>query len=432
MVKNQNRGAYNLDIVSKIGIFASFLLVTVLSVYLYSPVIKSHAEEGATTNVAANIGSVIALTLDANELNLSTNPNNFVHDALNVSVSTNSQFGYTLTLEDADDSSNMTHANSSITDVITSTFTGAKSSSDMDANTWGFSLDTTSYYSIPVLDSPVALKRTNSVMTEAYDTTAVDFGVKVGILTAGTYRDTVRFTAYVNGVDGTPEDGPNPGDPGGGSGTMQSFSCSDLPNVGDSGILTDSRDGNEYTIKRLADGNCWMTENLRLIGKTISSEDSNIPSGETWTIPSSSISDFKYKSNVYNTNNAYLDSTYGGYYTFHTATAGWITDSKTYVSSSKDICPKGWRLPTGGPGGEFQTLYNNYPSFTLLLGTPEFALSGRIYSDSFYDQGSDGLYWSSTSGSPSGAMSLYLSRLSVFPANNSSKYEGYAVRCIAK
>ncbi len=26
--------------------------------------------------------------------------------------------------------------------------------------------------------------------------------------------------------------------------------------------LTDSRDGNKYTISKLADGNCWMTQNL--------------------------------------------------------------------------------------------------------------------------------------------------------------------------
>ena len=56
----------------------------------------------------------------------------------------------------------------------------------MDDNTWGFSLDESSYYFIPTLGNPVALKRTNSVHS-GYDTTAVDFGAKVGAsLTAGT------------------------------------------------------------------------------------------------------------------------------------------------------------------------------------------------------------------------------------------------------
>ncbi len=430
MSKKQNRKMDNsLDILSKIGIFSLSLFVTATAVYFYSLVIKSHAEEGATLNVAANIGSVIALTLDANELNLSTNPNNFVHDSLNVSVSTNSQFGYTLTLEDADDSSNMTHTNSSITDVVTSAFTGSKTSGDMESNTWGFSLDNTNYYSIPVLGSPVALKRTNTTMETAYETTAVDFGVKVGMLTAGSYRDTVRFTAYVNGIDGNPDDGTTPSDPGGGE-TMQEFSCSELSNVNDSIILTDTRDGNRYTVKKLADGNCWMTENLRIINKTISNTDSNLPEGTTWTIPASSTSGFGFV--LSNNNKAYLDSTYGGYYTFYTATAGWGKISLNSGDAKQDICPKGWRLPTAGSYGEFQTLYKNYKSSALMQGDPGFVLSGYVFNDSVGGQGSTGFYWSSTIFAENTAHSLKITSSEVEKADRTIKGRGCSVRCIAK
>lgn len=43
--------------------------------------------------------------------------------------------------------------------------------------------------------------------------------------------------------------------------------------------LTDARDGTSYTVRKLADGNCWMSENLRfnLGGRTLTSEDTDIP-----------------------------------------------------------------------------------------------------------------------------------------------------------
>ena len=51
--------------------------------------------------------------------------------------------------------------------------------------------------------------------------------------------------------------------------------------------MLDKRDDEPYTIRKLADGNCWMTENLRL-GKTaveIESTLSDVPSGTSFTLP---------------------------------------------------------------------------------------------------------------------------------------------------
>ncbi len=43
--------------------------------------------------------------------------------------------------------------------------------------------------------------------------------------------------------------------------------------------LIDARDGSVYTVRKLADGNCWMTENLRLnlSGRKLTSADTDIP-----------------------------------------------------------------------------------------------------------------------------------------------------------
>ncbi len=207
--------------------------------------------------------------------------------------------------------------------------------------------------------------------------------------------------------------------------TMQTFSSSMLPEVGDSMQLKDERDGNKYTVKKLADGNVWMTENLRIANKTITAADSNVTSD--FTIPASSTSGF----NASNTNNAYVDSTYGGFYTFYTATAGTGGTSLRSGNAPSSICPKGWRLPTGGDSGEFNTLYGQYNSAALMMGVPSFALSGRVDNGSVYNQGSDGFFWSSTVSGAYQAYYLGLGSSSVNPTGGADKTYGFSVRCIA-
>ena len=208
---------------------------------------------------------------------------------------------------------------------------------------------------------------------------------------------------------------------------MQDFDSSTL-SANESKDLEDIRDGNIYTVKKLADGKVWMTENLRLINKTISSTDSNLPSGTSWTVPESSTSGFT----EYNTNSAYLNPTYGGYYTFYTATAGWGTNSVSSGNSSKDICPKGWRLPTGGSSGEYQTLYEKYNSSEAMQGDPGFVISGNVYNGSAVNQGSYGYYWSSTSSSKNNAYILGINSSDAYPTTYNSKNIGVTVRCLAK
>ena len=210
--------------------------------------------------------------------------------------------------------------------------------------------------------------------------------------------------------------------------TMQTFKSSMLKNAGDSMQLEDVRDGNVYTVKKLADGNVWMLENLRLIDKSISSEDSNLPSGETYTVPASDLSSF---TDSINTNSAYLDSTYGGYYNFHTATAGWGTDSVPVGNSYKDICPKGWRLPTGGASGEFRALYNNYNSSALMQGEPNFTLSGYVNNGYVSYKGSNGYFRSSTVSNATAAYGLSIGS-NVNDVSSTNKRYGYPVRCVAE
>ena len=102
-----------------------------------------------------------------------------------------------------------------------------------------------------------------------------------------------------------------------------------------------------------------------------------------------------------------------------------------------NICPAGWRLPTGGSGGEFQVMNDTVyagkaDSDSSIIGAPGlFRRSGYWY-NAFNSQGSSGYYWSSTQLSATYAHYLIFYSTGVNPAVNVNKYYGFAVRCVAE
>ncbi|MBO7699352.1 fibrobacter succinogenes major paralogous domain-containing protein [Candidatus Saccharibacteria bacterium] len=206
--------------------------------------------------------------------------------------------------------------------------------------------------------------------------------------------------------------------------------------------LTDSRDNNEYTVAKLKDGKCWMTENLKLVGNAtvgytdLTTTDSDVPTAGfrltssnsgTWCTTNSAACD--NQSMVLNSGN----DSYGTYYNWYAATAGTGKYETSSGNASNSICPRGWRLPTSGSSGEFQALYSNYNSASAMMSSPvNFVLSGRRYGSSTSSRGSGGYYWSSTALSSSYAYNLYLDSSNVYPADNFHKYYGFAVRCVAR
>ena len=425
---------------NKVGIFAGSLLVAFVATYIYSPILGSNADDRAGTSFKAtlNVEGVVGIRADVSELNLTSSVGAFVSAPVNVDVASNSQYGYTLSIEDADSNTNM--VSTEVSDVVSSNFSGSKTSSTMADNNWGYSIDNTDFYAIPVSGSPVAVKRTDTIMSTTYETTPVYFGVKVGMnLPATTYTDVVKFTAYVNGVDREPlKKNPNVDD-------NPKITIHDISNMqemrpticanttaGDSETLTDTRDGKTYTVRKLADGKCWMTQNLAIggnIAMTLHPSDSDIASG--FEIPASSRSGFYDQ----NTKNVYIDSTYGGYYTFYTASAGEGGTDKTSGDVEHSICPKGWRLPTGGRNGESATLYSLYYPTSTLTGDPGLTLSGQMFYGSAYSVGEYGFYWTSTVSHSSNAYYLSVD-LDDSDTNNPESYgskgNGFTIRCVAR
>ena len=219
--------------------------------------------------------------------------------------------------------------------------------------------------------------------------------------------------------------------------TMQNVTpsmCNNTPLYSVSGEtywLVDSRDGNYYGVRKLADNKCWMVTNLKLAGgTTISSADSNLSSG-SYKLPNSSTSGFDSDTGqfMYNGND-----TTGAYYSYLTATAGTgasVTSDGGQASGS--ICPKKWRLPTGNAStGEFTALYSAYGSNKTNLDAAWSPVYVGLYNGStLYDSGTLAYWWSSTSVSSTNARYLGENTSGgINPANSNRRRNGFSVRCV--
>lgn len=188
---------------------------------------------------------------------------------------------------------------------------------------------------------------------------------------------------------------------------------------GDTAQLIDKRDNKTYWVAKLADGNCWMTQNLDLdlSGRTLTPSDSDVSSnwrysgswytsvqnlststnavqgwdlGEyVWTTPgsadgcwpSTNLSDpdcapywqstagMTPMTTIRDDGIIVEGSTYdahylaGNYYSWTAATAGTGSSATSYSDVAEgSICPAGWRLPSmeTGYGGSFKGLISAY------------------------------------------------------------------------
>lgn len=415
------------ECINKLGVFIFFLMFSLLSAFIYSPVIGTNAI-GVMTNrggvdIDLEVDSVLTLSLDKDELNLNTVMNSFVEGSVTATVQTNSFLGYSLGIEDADLDTKMHHTSPDITDVLTSDFIGRVEAPQMELNTWGYSLGGGDYYRIPERGVP-ALAKHKSAYSLDLDETQIYFGARTGVLTSGTYTDTVIISAYVNGTyDGRPDKYML--EPGA-KALMQDFSfydCYRKMKVGDEFYLTDSRDGNLYKVKKLSSESCWMMDNLRLNVSELNSGTSNFSGGSFTVQYANSVEEFtSMVNNDFNANAAYVDET-GGYYTWYTAKAG----SGERTSS---ICPKGWDLPG---------YYNDVSDFSGLyysLNNPATDIKNYFpLSDGYLQPGSgiendSARYWTSTAGGTSDKAYAWL--VGAFSSQNyeENKNFGLRVRCI--
>ena len=256
--------------------------------------------------------------------------------------------------------------------------------------------------------------------------------------------------------------------------------------------LTDERDNQVYAIAKLADGKCWMIENLRLDNApeltSSNTHNPSLPLTNSWwyssannndTIPTSNhlstttnptnIAWCKTSSSncddqsmlatnnttlyVNNTTSNYSASSnvysYGNYHNWYSATAGHGTYSKFGGNTTGDICSAGWHLPTGrNASGDFGVLDialggtgTSSNSSTTPTGAT-MSLAYRSYPNNFVYSGnmagavidvrnSYGVYWSASGVDNSEAYAFYFYNTFVGPGASDYKWSGKMVRCVA-
>ena len=227
--------------------------------------------------------------------------------------------------------------------------------------------------------------------------------------------------------------------------TMQSFSslaCSNLQTA-QTITLKDSRDLNEYSVTKMADGNCWMTSNLRLgsasADTVLTPADTNITFN--YTIPSSAVltsSDpaMDWSSTPY-TDHMYIidDATKGNLYNFYTTTAGTYSAQTVSTEMTNSICPRGWILPSVDDYNSFLSAANN-PTLSQLTSNPyNFVNSGGYDINNIDGYYHDGWAWYLTR--TVGAEGKMYSLSFVFPndvyfiqEHNGGGWGGHSVRCV--
>ncbi len=436
--------------------------ICILSAVLVSSVVSSNAASAlasqSETDFQFTFNSSITLTLSSPDLIIShITPGNYANsNTISVDVSTNNRTGYTLVAKVGDKNSSTLNNNNLVNTTNDANFTSLattdnKALANFDDGKWGYtvapSIASATTYSGLLYNADTVINATRNVAgdpQEGYlgsNSTSFTIGAKAGQTQAsGEYTNVINFRGVANVVPDI---------------VMQETNLSELatvmPNTGDTAMFVDNRDGSRYTVGKLADGKYWMLDNLALgsdTAMTLTNADTNMTAG-SWILPASTTTGFSSTESTSYTDAAInIDSKsatqslavgqsgtgkIGVYYNYCAASAGtYCVDSDSGSgNATSDICPKGWRLPTGGSSGEFQALYTAYSSsasaMALALRTP---LSGRFYDGQARDQGSLGYFWSSTYRSASGMYDLYVDASGVDPQDPYYRFYGFSVRCV--
>lgn len=226
--------------------------------------------------------------------------------------------------------------------------------------------------------------------------------------------------------------------------TMQNWDGCDRLKEHQIVYLKDARDNSEYKVAKLKDGKCWMIDNLRLgygveTDKTLKLDNttSDITADEFLLKMTPSNFDHNIEhSEDFDVEAAYVNDEFGGYYSWGTATAGTgaaIDYNKTHDATGS-ICPKGWRLPTGGANGELEVMANLYSDTGILSSPiPHFLLMGLAWNDGreLSQINSEGSCWSSTGINKTSAYRMIYFKGDVHQ-DSEAKFFGLSVRCIAR
>ncbi len=209
--------------------------------------------------------------------------------------------------------------------------------------------------------------------------------------------------------------------------------------------LTDIRDSKTYQVKKLADGNIWMTQNLALVGPFYPDQSdsdvtwSKVTSGDNQTFMLTASDNGEWCSTVgaacINQSKMITSSNpdYGANYNWFSVTAGTGAYNAPSGNAPSSICPRGWKAPTATSANDsdFGGLIGKYTDGSSMRGVPNMKTGGYYYKDRYSGLNADGYYWSGTSydGDDSNYVFMGTSKVVI---GQMSMMAGGTIRCVAK
>ncbi|MBO7699174.1 InlB B-repeat-containing protein [Candidatus Saccharibacteria bacterium] len=245
------------------------------------------------------------------------------------------------------------------------------------------------------------------------------------------------------------------------AGDMASWSgCSSLAQ---DSVTALTYEGDTYAVAKLADGKCWMIENLRYDSESTSTATTGTGQ-KTTSFSTSSYTLRQYNvtnisgsnpSPTYNGSTAVQWKSYGGYYSWASAIGDSSAHETPYMNpdtateSRQGICPSGWRLPrsytgdstTNNANSDFRNLNNELNGSWTTVSTAAASNNWRKYPNNFVFagfwtdtssniRGTTGFYWSSTVYHSLYAYGLRFTSAAAYPVSYDNKFDGLSVRCI--
>ena len=301
------------------------MLALLFGVMLFPAIPDAAQAEEAGTKATLVVHPMLSVELQS-AVNFDVMPTQdgaFSSSAATLSVSTNNETGYSLYLSTANGKSTLASLNPSVTNTI-GAVTGTVSKDGFGDNTWGYNLSegtpsgNLTYQAVPG-DSTMQ-QGFGSEGPTARDDYTLTFGTKVNTsLPSGTYSNQVVVSVVAN-----------PGyvvDYFNGISTMQEMTTEvcQTAAANETARLRDTRDGKLYWVAKLADGNCWMTQNLDfdipaggLTNENGLAAKTDLPEGTVWDSTSGANAPQPTNTtirNVYNSSNYYSTYSYDpGYY----------------------------------------------------------------------------------------------------------------------
>ena len=193
----------DIDALSKIGIFSIFMLVSIVSLGVFSPICVSQAaEEPGQSEEEPPLEVGIfndGKTAYANKLEFNITPTSvgvFDFKRVNFYAYTESSGGFESYFSTSSSDTSMKNTDKDTKAAIMSDFSGEVKSNEMASNEWGYSFDRTNFSALPSSDEPKLIRNITSY--PAYESqyfTEVTFGVKVDTsLPSGSYSQDLVYT----------------------------------------------------------------------------------------------------------------------------------------------------------------------------------------------------------------------------------------------